>query len=338
MLTLIARRLLTVIPLLLVASLIVYGLVELFPGNACTVKLQKHATQEKLDACMTAYDLDGPFPARYARFLGKAVQGDLGKSILQERRVSDLILDKLPATIELSLVALAIAFLFGTWIGTRSALKPGSWIDAIGQIVSTAGVSIPVFWLAMMVMSQFAGKDAWFRLGGWDATTLGPDVAYATRFYLFESLFRLEFDAFVMSIRYITLPALTLATIPLATITRMTRSSVLEEASKDYVTTARAKGLPEKLVIRRHVRRNAMIPVVTITGLQLGVLLSGAVLTETVFSWPGLGRAMISAADSRNYPVIMGCMLLFVCVFVLVNLLVDLLYLWIDPRMRVSGA
>ncbi len=338
MFVLIARRLLTVIPLLVVASFIVFLLVELFPGDACTVKLQKHATKEKLAACRSAHDLDGPFPARYGRFLVKAAQGDLGKSILQEKRVSDLILDKLPATIELSLVALTIAFLIGTWIGTRSALKPGSWIDAIGQIVSTAGVSIPVFWLAMMVMAQFAGKGAWFRLGGWDAATLGPDVAYATRFYLFESLFRLELDAFVMAIRSITLPALTLATIPLATITRMTRSSVLEEASKDYVTTARAKGLSEKRVINRHVRRNAMIPVVTITGLQLGVLLSGAVLTESVFSWPGLGRAMVAAADSRNYPVLMGCMLLFVCTFVLVNLIVDLLYLWIDPRIRTDAA
>ncbi len=337
MLVLIARRLLIVVPLLLAVSFIVFGLVEMFPGDACVVKHEKHATPEILAGCRKEYNLEGPFLARYGRFLTNALQGDLGKSIFREERVSDVILQKLPATMELSLLALAIAFLLGTWIGTKSALKPGSWIDAIGQIVSTAGVSIPVFWLGMMVLSVFAGSGSWFRVDGWDAASIGPDVHYTTRFFFFESLFRLQFGPFVIALRYIALPAITLATIPLATITRMTRSSVLEEAGKDYVTTARAKGLSEKRVIRHHVRRNALIPVVTITGLQLGVLLSGAVLTEKVFSWPGLGRAMVSAATQRNYPVIMGCMLLFVCVFVVVNLIVDLLYLWIDPRIRTGG-
>ncbi|MDF1702957.1 MAG: ABC transporter permease, partial [Planctomycetota bacterium] len=222
-----------------------------------------------------------------------------------------LIGSKLPATIELSLFALLIAFVLGTWIGTRSALKPGSWFDALGQIVSMAGVSIPVFWLGMMVMSLFAGEGDWFEVGAWGPEKIGPGIDYSTAF--------------------------TLATIPLATITRMTRSSVLEEASKDYVTTARAKGLSERRVIRHHVRRNALIPVVTITGLQLGVLLSGAVLTERVFSWPGLGTEMVEAAGMRDYPVIMGCMLFFVIVFVVVNLIVDVLYLWIDPRMRTAA-
>ena len=338
MLILIARRLLVVIPLLVAVTFLVYALVELFPGDACEVKHEKHATPEILAGCRAEYNLDGPFLSRYVTFLGNALQGDLGKSIFKEERVSDVILSKLPATIELSLLALLIAFLLGTWIGTKSALKPGSWVDALGQVVSMAGVSIPVFWLGMMVLSLFAGRGDWFQVDGWDGQTLGPDVDYATRFYFFESLFRLEFGAFATAVKYITLPAITLATIPLATITRMTRSSVLEEAGKDYVTTARAKGLSEKQVIRRHVRRNALIPVVTITGLQLGVLLSGAVLTEKVFSWPGLGRAMVGAATQRDYPIIMGCMLLFVCIFVVVNLIVDLLYLWIDPRIRSGEA
>ena len=338
MLILIARRLLIIVPLMLAVSFIVFALVEMFPGDACEVKHEKHATEEILAGCRVEYNLEGPFLTRYFRFLGSAVQGDLGKSIFKEERVSEAILSKLPATIELSLLALMIAFVLGTWIGTKSALKPGSWVDAIGQIVSMAGVSIPVFWLGMIVLSMFAGRGDWFQIDGWDAETLGPDVDYATRFYFFESLFRFEFGAFVNAVKYITLPAITLSTIPLATITRMTRSAVLEEASKDYVTTARAKGLSEKKVISRHVRRNALIPVVTITGLQLGVLLSGAVLTEKVFSWPGLGRAMVGAATQRDYPIIMGCMLLFVCIFVFVNLIVDLLYLWIDPRIRSGNA
>ncbi len=338
MITIVLRRLLIVVPLLIAVSFIIFALVDFFPGDACLLKHEKHATPEIMAACRQEYNLDGPFFTRYVRFLGEAVTLDFGKSIFKDEDVGEVILQKLPATVELSFLALAIAFLLGTWIGTKSALKPGSWVDAIGQIISMAGVSIPVFWLGMMLLSLFAGPQGWFKVGAWEAGELGPDVDYATRFYLVESLVRLEFGAFATALRYITLPALALATIPLATITRMTRSSVLEEASKDYVTTARAKGLSEKRVIQRHVRRNALIPVVTITGLQLGVLLSGAVLTETVFSWPGLGTHMVLGAKTRDYPILMGCMLLFVCIFVLVNLIVDLLYLWIDPRIRTESA
>ena len=338
MISLIVRRLLIIVPLLLAVSLIIFGLVDFFPGDACLLKHEKHATPEMMAACRKEYNLEGSFLARYGRFLKGAITLDLGNSIFKDEAVGATILEKLPPTIELSLVALLIAFLCGTWIGTRSALRPGSWFDAIGQIVSMAGVSIPVFWLGMMLLSILAGPNDWFKVGAWEGTELGPDVDYATRFYLLESLCRLEFGAFAQGVRYITLPAVALATIPLATITRMTRSAVLEEVSKDYVTTARAKGLPEQRVIKHHVRRNALIPVVTITGLQLGVLLSGAVLTETVFSWPGLGTHMVMAAKSRDYPIIMGCMLLFVCIFVFVNLVVDLLYSWIDPRIRTGDA
>jgi ABC-type dipeptide/oligopeptide/nickel transport system permease component len=193
-----------------------------------------------------------------------------------------------------------------------------------------------VFWLGMMLISVFGVKLGWLPFSGWSAEEIGPDVDYATGFYLTESLVRLEFGAVGEALRHLLLPAVALATIPLATITRMTRSSVLEEVRKDYVTTARAKGVGERRVIGRHVRRNALIPVVTITGLQLGTLLSGAVLTETVFSWQGMGTYMMAGVKSRSYPAIMGCMLLFVTIFVLVNLLVDLLYHWIDPRMRTA--
>jgi len=337
MLVLIARRLLIVLPMLLVMSFLVFTLVELFPGDACLVKHEKSGNQEVIDACRVEHHLEGPFFERYFAFLGRASDGDFGDAMFKNESVAELIGSKLPATIELSLFALLIAFVLGTWIGTRSALKPGSWFDALGQIVSMAGVSIPVFWLGMMVMSLFAGEGDWFEVGAWGPEKIGPGIDYSTAFLMTESLVRLEFGAFLTALKYIVLPAFTLATIPLATITRMTRSSVLEEASKDYVTTARAKGLSERRVIRHHVRRNALIPVVTITGLQLGVLLSGAVLTERVFSWPGLGTEMVEAAGMRDYPVIMGCMLFFVIVFVVVNLIVDVLYLWIDPRMRTAA-
>lgn len=338
MLILIARRLLIIAPLLLAVSFLVFAIVDAFPGDACLLKHEKHASPELMASCRKAYNLDGPFLERYGRFLGKAVRLDFGKSIFKDEDVGTVILQKLPATIELSAIALALAFLVGLWIGTKSALKPGSWLDALGQILSMAGVSIPVFWLGMLLFSIFSVRLQWFDIGGWDANVIAPGIEYKTRFLLTESLLRFDFDAVGRALRYITLPAVALATIPLATITRMTRSSVLEEVGKDYVTTARAKGLSERRVIGHHVRRNAMIPIVTITGLQLGTLLSGAVLTETVFSWPGLGTHMVKAAGERDYPVIMGCMLLFVCIFIFVNLIVDLLYLWIDPRIRTSAS
>lgn len=332
------RRLLVTIPLLLVASLVVFSIVTAFPGDPCREKLGPRPNPDALETCRSSLNLDGSFGERYGRFMTGLVQGDLGRDIHTNEKIGDEIMRRLPATIELSFFALLIAFLLGTWIGTRSALKPGTWIDALGQFVSLGGVSIPVFWLGMLLIAVFGVKLGWLPFSGWSAQEIGPGIEYATGFYLMESLVRLEFGAFVEALKHLVLPAVALCTIPLATITRMTRSSVLEEIGKDYVTTARAKGLSERDVIRRHVRRNALIPVVTITGLQLGTLLSGAVLTETVFSWQGMGTYMMAGVKMRSYPAIMGCMLLFVVIFVLVNLVVDLLYHWIDPRMRGADA
>lgn len=337
MIVFILRRLLFTIPLLIAVSLLVFAVVSSFPGDPCREQLGQHPTPEAMEACRTSLNLDGPFHERYGRYLQRAVQLDFGHNIRTEQPVRDEILLKLPPTIELSLVALLLAFFIGTWIGTRSALRPGTWIDAIGQVLSLGGVSIPVFWLGMMLISVFGVQLEWLPFSGWPESEIGPGYDFKTGFLLFEPLVRLEFGVFWNGVQHIALPAVALATIPLATITRMTRSAVLEEVGKDYVTTARAKGLPERRIIKKHVRRNAMIPVVTITGLQLGTLLSGAVLTETVFSWPGLGTYMVRAADETNSPVVMGCMMLFVTIFVLVNLLVDVLYVWIDPRIRSEG-
>jgi ABC-type dipeptide/oligopeptide/nickel transport system permease component len=189
----------------------------------------------------------------------------------------------------------------------------------------------------MLLILLFGVALRWLPFSGYSETEIGPGLGYGSGCLLFESLLRGEWAAAGRALRHLVLPSLALCTIPLAVITRMTRSAMLEEVGKDYVTTARAKGLPENTVIRRHVRRNALIPVVTITGLQLGTLLSGAVLTETVFSWPGLGTYLVEAATARNYPVLLACMLLFTTIFVVVNLLVDLLYHAIDPRLRVGA-
>ncbi|MDJ0975799.1 MAG: ABC transporter permease [Planctomycetota bacterium] len=337
MLVYVLRRLLLTIPLLIAVSLVVFAVVSSFPGDPCREQLGQHPTPEALEACRSSLNLDGPFHERYLRYLEGAVQLEFGHNIRTEEPVGEEILLKLPPTIELSFIALLLAFLVGNWIGTRSALKPGTWIDAVGQVLSLGGISIPVFWLGMMLISLFGVKLGWLPFSGWTASEVGPDFDFKTDFLLFEPLFRLRFDVFWNALGHIALPAIALSTIPLATITRMTRSSVLEEVNKDYVTTARAKGLSERKVITKHVRRNALIPVVTITGLQLGTLLSGAVLTETVFSWPGLGTYLVRGADETNYPVVMGCMLLFVTTFVLVNLFVDVLYHMIDPRIRDEG-
>lgn len=329
------RRLLLAIPLLVAASLIIFAIVTSFPGDPCLLKLGQRPTPEALQECRRDLRLDEPFVDRYLHFLGGAATLDFGRDFFTDEPVGPVILQKLAATIELSLAALLLATLLGVFVGTLSALKPGSWIDAVGQILSLGGVSIPVFWLGMMLIALLGGV---LPFSGWTPTTIGRGIEYHTNFLLLESLFRFEFSAFFRAFQHLILPAVALATIPLATITRMTRSSVLEEIHKDYVTTARAKGVAERRVVFHHVLRNALVPVVTITGLQLGVLLSGAVLTETVFSWPGMGSYMVEAATQRNYPVITGCMLLFVAVFVFVNLVVDVLYHWIDPRMRSGGA
>ncbi|MDA1194248.1 MAG: ABC transporter permease [Planctomycetota bacterium] len=328
------RRLLLAVPLLLFASFLVFAIVTAFPGDPCREKLGPRSNPEALQTCRTNLNLDGSFPERYGNFMGGLVQGDLGEDIHTGEPVGREIWLRFPATVELALFALLLAFILGSWIGTKSALRPGSWIDALGQLVSLGGVSIPVFWLGMLMIALFGVKLGWLPFSGWSGDEIGPGIDYATGFYFTESLVRLEFGAVWNALRHLLLPAVALATIPLATITRMTRSAVLEEVSKDYVTTAHAKGVPQRQVMRKHVRRNALIPVITITGLQLGTLLSGAVLTETVFSWQGMGTYMMASVKARSYPAIMGCMLLFVLIFVLVNLLVDLLYHWIDPRMR----
>ncbi len=336
MLVFLVRRILIAIPLLVAASLIVFLVVSAFPGDPCAEQV-KYKTKEAMAACRSSLNLDGPLHERYARYITRAAQLDFGHDVYNDRlQVGDELKKRFPATAELAIVALVIAYLIGTWVGTRSARRPGTWIDALGQILSLGGISIPVFWLGMILIAVFGVKLGWLPFEGWSDTAIAGEDYYRTRWWLFEPLFRLDFGTFFTALSHITMPAIALSTIPLATITRMTRSSMLEELGKDYVTTARAKGLSERRVVKKHVWRNALIPIITITGLQLGTLLSGAVLTERVFSWPGLGTYMIDAALRVNHSVLMGCMLLFVVTFVVVNLVVDLLYGVIDPRIRHS--
>jgi peptide/nickel transport system permease protein len=330
------RRLLLAVPLLLAVSLLVFALVSAFPGDPCLIKLGQRASIENVERCRVDLGLDRPWPERYRDFVVGAFTLDFGRDFFTGEDVGTVMAAKFAATIELAFAALLLAWLLGTWLGTRSALKPGGWSDLLGQLLALGGTSIPVFWLGMLLIVLFGVKLGWLPFTGWTAGEIGQGVTYKTGFLLFESLFRGEWGAVGRALHHLALPAIALATIPLAVITRMTRSAMLEELGKDYVRTARAKGLPERAVVGRHVRRNALIPVLTVTGLQLGTLLSGAVLTETIFSWPGMGTHLVGAALQRNYPVITASMLLFTVVFVLVNLVVDLLYHAVDPRLRVA--
>ncbi|MCL5046608.1 MAG: ABC transporter permease [Actinobacteria bacterium] len=297
-------RLLSAVPLLLVVSLIVFVLLSLAPGDPAVLMLGADATPEKVQETRQALGLNDPLYIQYFNFLKSTVRGDFGNSFQTGRPVLEDVARTFPVTAELSLVAIAISSVVGVAVGVLSAVNQYSLLDNIIRVVVLAGVSMPIFWLGLMLIVVFSVYLGLLPSSGWGA------------------------------FRYMVLPAVSLATFPLAMITRLTRSSMLEVIRQDYIRTARSKGLSVGLVILRHGLRNALIPVVTVIGLQFGVLLAGAVLTETVFAIPGIGRLTVTAVFARDYPVIRACILLTAAIFVLVNLLVDLSYTYLDPRIR----
>ena len=297
-------RLLSAVPLLLVVSLIVFVLLSLAPGDPAVLMLGADATPEKVQETRQALGLNDPLYIQYFNFLKSTVRGDFGNSFQTGRPVLEDVARTFPVTAELSLVAIAISSVVGVAVGVLSAVNQYSLLDNIIRVVVLAGVSMPIFWLWLMLIVVFS-----VYLGLLPSSCCG-------------------------AFRYMVLPAVSLATFPLAMITRLTRSSMLEVIRQDYIRTARSKGLSVGLVILRHGLRNALIPVVTVIGLQFGVLLAGAVLTETVFAIPGIGRLTVTAVFARDYPVIRACILLTAAIFVLVNLLVDLSYTYLDPRIR----
>jgi peptide/nickel transport system permease protein len=333
------RRLLLAVPLLLVVSLLCYALTDVLPGDPTAARLGQHRSAEAVAAARKDLGLDDPFLERYGRFMASAARLEFGEDWLKPGlQVGTEIRERFPATIELALVAMAIATALGLVVGTLSAAFPRRVADWLGQTFAVIGSSVPVFWLGMMAMLLFAVTLDWLPVPDWSPRAVAPDARFSTGFLLLESLFRGDFEAFLQALRLIALPALCLATIPLAVITRMTRSAMLDELGKDYVRTARAKGLPERSVVGRHALRNAGIPVLTVTGLQTGALLGGAVLTESTFGWPGLGTYVVAGVREHNSPVVVAGVLVVSTVFVLVNLAVDLLYHAVDPRLRRGGA
>ncbi len=332
MLRFLIRRLFFLIFIIFGVSILVFVSVRLLPGDPAQVMLGERATPESLANLRIKLGLDKPWFVQYMYYIGNVVQGDLGTSIISNNSVMSDILKKFPATIELAFGSMIIATLVGVSAGILAAVYRNSWIDNIVMVGALTGVSMPIFWLGLILMLIFSSYLELLPLSG--RMDITSDIDSVTNFYLIDTLLKGDFEAFGDVVKHLILPSITLSTVPTAIIARMTRASMLEVLSQDYIKTAYAKGVKKSKVVLHHGLRNALIPIVTITGLQLGMLLSGAVLTESVFSWNGLGSYVVNAVGSRDFPVIQGCVLVFAITFVLINLLVDLSYFIIDPRVR----
>jgi peptide/nickel transport system permease protein len=328
------KRLLLAIPTLIGVSLLVFSMVHLIPGDPAEVMLYPKGTEEQIEQLRSKMGLDLPIYEQYLRWAINAVQFDLGKSIQSGEQVLEEIGGRFPATIELAAAALLIAVVVGIPLGVIAAQKRNTFIDYFTISLSLVGVSIPVFWLGLMMIFLFAANLGWLPVSG--RIMMGMAPVEVTGFYLIDTLLAGDMEGFINAAKHLVLPAVALSTIPLALVVRITRSSMLDVLSQDYMRTARATGVRYRRRIFRHALKNALIPVVTVIGLQMGILLGGAILTESVFSWPGLGMLIVDAITDRDYPLIQGLVLIIAFIFVLVNILVDIMYSIIDPRIRYS--
>jgi peptide/nickel transport system permease protein len=334
MLRFIVRRLLLLIPILLGLSVLVFAWIRALPGSVAQSQLGERATPALIKQINHQYGLDKPLPVQYWDYLKSLVSGNLGTSISSFRPVTYELGHRFPATIELALGAMAFAIALGIPLGFMAAKKYGSWFDQTSLVASLLGISVPIFVLGIILKYIFAVRLHWLpSIGREDILAVR---SHPTNFYILDAIINGDPGALWDAIKHLILPSIALGSIPLAIVMRITRASVLDVQHEDYVRTARAKGLPPGEVDRRHVLRNALLPISTIIGLQTGLLLSGAVLTETVFDWPGVGSWLTTAIANRDYPVLQGGILFLAIVFVLVNLVVDISYAIINPRIRLS--
>jgi peptide/nickel transport system permease protein len=334
MLRFVVRRLLLLVPILLGLSVLVFLWIRALPGGPAIALLGERATPETIAQIERQYGLDRPIHVQYWRYVQNVARADFGDSTVSRRPVVEELKQKFPATIELALAAMIFSVVVGIPLGFLAAKKYGSLLDHASLVASLIGISIPIFFLAIILKFVFAVKLGWLPTVGRVSVLI--DLEHPTNFYVVDALVTANWEAFVDVGKHLILPAVALGSIPLAVVARITRAAVLDVQNEDYVRTARAKGVAPLIVDRRHIFRNAMLPISTIIGLQTGLLLSGAVLTETVFAWPGMGTWLVDAIDSRNFPVIQGGVLFVSIVFVLVNLLVDISYAIINPRIRYS--
>ncbi len=328
------RKILQLIPTLIGASVISFALIRLIPGDPVIHLLgERGGDPAVVQEMRQKFGLDKSMPEQYFIYVSNALRGNMGESTVSKQPVSEEFRSRFPATIELSLVALFWSILVGIPIGVIAALKKNTIFDYSIIGTSLIGYSMPIFWWGLICILFFSVNLGWFPVSG--RVGIEFEIPNVTGLYLIDAWFSPEpAAAFLSSLKHLFLPALVLGTIPLAVLSRMTRSSVLEVLGEDYIRTSKAKGLPFSRVVIHHALRNALIPIVTVIGVLVGSLLTGAVLTETIFSWPGIGRWLVKSVEARDYPVIQGGVLYLAVIVISVNLIVDLLYLWVYPRMR----
>jgi peptide/nickel transport system permease protein len=334
MLRFVVRRLILLIPVLIGLSILVFLWIRALPGGPAQALLGERATEQAIQQIEREYGLDKPIYVQYTRYVSTVLHGNFGQSVTTRRDVTTELKQKFPATVELALAAMLFSVVFGIPLGFFAAKRYGGVFDNFSLVASLIGVSIPVFFLGIILKYVFAVQLGLLPTVGRIDVLIELD--HPTNFYLIDALIAGDVHAFLDVSKHLILPAIALGSIPLAIIARITRAAVLDVQNEDYVRTARAKGMAPGIVDRRHVLRNAMLPIVTVIGLQVGFLLAGAVLTETVFAWPGIGTWLVDAIESRNYPVLQGGILFVALVFVLVNLLVDISYAFLNPRIRLS--
>jgi len=330
------ERALAALPIMLGVCVVVFLFMRLIPGDPVDIMLGEAstATQEEIDTLRAQFDLDQPIHVQLGRYLARVVRGDLGYSITRSANVSTLIAEALPATIELALASILFALIVAIPTGIISAVKHNSITDRASMAGAFVGISMPAFWLGIVLIMVFAVQLKWLPTSGRAPYGLAPD--HVTGLYVLDSIITGNVPALLTSIKHLILPAVALGAAPAAIITRVVRSSMLEVLRRDYVTFARAKGVREFAVIIRHAFRNALIPTVTITGLEVGSLLGGNMIVETIFGWPGMGRLVVNGIFNRDYSLVQGAVMVYALTFVLVNLISDILYTWLNPKIGVG--
>ncbi len=320
------------LPVLLLITLLVFVLLHAAPGDPATMLLGQENTAADLAEAKRRWGLDQPVHVQYVKFVLAAATGDLGKSFRFSAPVKEVIAERLPATIELAAFSILIAVVCAIPLGVCAGARPNSWIDNVGTSFGLFGISMPNFWLGIMLILLLAGNFHLVPSGG--RSTYGIAGPSQTGFYFLDSVMQRNWAALKDAFLHVLMPALALGVNMIGILMRVTRSSVLETATEEYVVTARAKGLAERIVLWRHILSNALIPIITVVGLELGTLLSGSIIVETVFAWPGVGSLLITGVTSRDYPLVTGLVLMYTVAFVTINLIIDALYAFIDPRIR----
>jgi len=326
------RRLVGTVPVLLLISLLVFLLLQAAPGDPTTMLLGEEATAADTAEAKRRWGLDQPVYIQYLKFVTAAATGDLGKSFRFGEPVSEVIAQRLPATIELATFSIFIAIAFAIPVGVWAGARPNSWIDNVGTSCGLFGISMPNFWLGIMLILLFSGILHLLPSAG--RSTYGVAGPQQTGFYFLDSMSQGNWPAVKDAFLHVAMPALALGGNMIGILMRVTRSSILDVMNEEYVVTARAKGLGEQIVLWRHVLSNALIPIITVVGLELGTLLSGSIIVETVFAWPGVGSLLITGVTARDYPLVTGLVLMYTAAFVTINLIIDALYAFVDPRIR----